>query len=114
MRTYVLVILKTGPHRVPDGPARDEMFAGHFANINRLAKAGQLVVAGPFDDDSGWRGMFVFAVKTKAEAEKLVATDPVIKKGEMVAEYHVVYASAAMMAINDLHAKIAPAEEPAK
>src|SRR5688572_15561110 len=31
MRKYVLVILKTGPTRVPDGPERDAMFAGHFA-----------------------------------------------------------------------------------
>ena len=26
MRHYVMVILKTGPKRVPDGPARDAMF----------------------------------------------------------------------------------------
>src|SRR6186713_148473 len=29
MRKYVLVILKTGPNRVPDGPEREAMFAGH-------------------------------------------------------------------------------------
>ena len=46
MRSYVLVILKTGPTRVPDGPARDAMFAGHFANMERLSAAGQLVLAG--------------------------------------------------------------------
>ena len=31
MRRYVLVVLKTGPTRVPDGPERDDMFKGHFA-----------------------------------------------------------------------------------
>lgn len=40
MRRYVLVVLKTGPTRVPDGEARTAMFAGHFANMERLAKAG--------------------------------------------------------------------------
>lgn len=108
MRHYVLVILKTGPHRVPDGPGRDEMFKGHFANMKRLAEAGKLVVAGPFEDKTEWRGMFLFAVDTQEEAAQLVATDPVIKSGEMVAEYHRVYASAAMMAIHDIHQKIAP------
>ncbi|MEO6658328.1 MAG: hypothetical protein ABIM73_08645, partial [Arenimonas sp.] len=44
MRQYVLVILKTGKHRVPDGNARDEMFKGHFANIKRLADEGKLAV----------------------------------------------------------------------
>ena len=50
MRSYVLVILKTGPHHMPDGPARDEMFKGHFANIKRLAGEGKLALAGPFGD----------------------------------------------------------------
>ena len=108
MRKYVLVILKTGPHRVPDGPARNEMFEGHFANMRRLAKAHQLVVAGPFGDKNAWRGMFVFAVATPKEAAALVATDPVIKSGEMVAEYHTLYSTAALMAVNGIHEKISP------
>lgn len=41
-------------------------------------------------------------------AEKLVATDPVIRSGEMVAEYHKLYASAALMAVTGIHGKIAP------
>ena len=106
MRRYVFVLLKTGATRVPDGPERDEMFKGHFANINRLADAGKLVLAGPFDGASGWRGMFVLAVSDVAEATKLVATDPVIQKGEMVAEYHQYFGSAALMLINDLHKKV--------
>ena len=48
MRRYVLVVLKTGPTRMPDGEARKAMFAGHMANIGRLAKEGKLAVAGPF------------------------------------------------------------------
>lgn len=108
MRKYVLVILRTGPQRVPDGPAREEMFKGHFANIKRLASAGKLVLAGPFGEKTDWRGMFVFAVNTQEEAEQLVATDPVIKNGEMVAEYHPLYASAALMAVKEIHEKIAP------
>lgn len=43
MRSYVLVILRTGPTCVLDGKARDAMFTGHFANIQRLADAGKLV-----------------------------------------------------------------------
>ena len=108
MRKYVMVILKTGPHRVPDGPARDRMFEGHFANMQRLAKAHQLVVAGPFGDKNDWRGMFVFAVATTKEAAALVAIDPVIRSGEMVAEYHTLYSSAALMAVNGIHDKISP------
>ena len=36
MRSYVLVILHTGPKAAPKGDARDTMFQGHFANMKRL------------------------------------------------------------------------------
>jgi uncharacterized protein YciI len=106
MRSYVLVVLKTGPRPVPAGPKRDEMFKGHFANMNRLLAEGKLALAGPFDGVDGWRGLFVFAVAEIDEAKKLVATDPVIIEGEMVAEFHAYYGSAALMLVRDAHEKI--------
>lgn len=109
MRLYVLVILKTGPKRMPEGKERDAMFAGHFANIARLAKEGKLAVAGPFSDDpAGWRGLFVFAVDDVDEARRLTEMDPVIRNGEMVAEYHSWYGSAATMMVAELHEKLTP------
>jgi uncharacterized protein YciI len=109
MRPYVLVVLRTGPTRVPDGEARDAMFAGHFANMGRLAKEGKLVLAGPFMEDAdGWRGLFVFAVADVDEARALVATDPVIVNGEMVAEYHRWYSSAAVMQVAQTHERLVP------
>lgn len=108
MRGYVLVILKSGPTPVPEGPARQEMFAGHFANMERLAGEGVLVLAGPFSDDpAGWRGLFVLAVDGVEAARGLVATDPVVASGEMVAEYHPWYGSAATMLLPDLHKRVA-------
>lgn len=108
MRQYVLVVLRTGPKRMPDGPARDAMFKGHFANIQRLADAGQLAVAGPFGKGGDWRGLFIFAVATVEEAEKLVASDPVIREGEMVAEFHPWYGSAALMQVPEIHKQLTP------
>lgn len=108
MRRYVLVILKTGPTKVVDAEERKAMFAGHMANIQRLAKAGQLALAGPFMDGGGdWRGLFVFAVEDVEQAKALVATDPVIIKGEIVAEYHTWYGSAANMLVGEWHDKVA-------
>jgi uncharacterized protein YciI len=108
MRQYVLVVLKNGPTPVPAGEKRKEMFKGHFANIQRLADAGKLAVAGPFGGDGkdGWRGLFIFAVKDVEEARQLTATDPVIVNGEMIAEYHPLYSSAALMMVNELHQKM--------
>ena len=47
--TYVLVTLKSGP--TSGQGAKDErqrMFAGHMANIQRLADEKKLLMAGPF------------------------------------------------------------------
>lgn len=107
MRSYVLVILRTGPHPMPKGEARDAMFRGHFANMKRLAEAGTLVLAGPLDGVDGWRGLFVLAVDDIEAAKAAVATDPVVMQGEMVPEFHNYYGSAALMTINDLHGRIA-------
>jgi uncharacterized protein YciI len=107
MKSYVLVVLKTGPNKIPAGQERDDMFKGHFANINRLATERKLVLAGPFDGVDGWRGLFILAVSDIEEAKKFVATDPVIIKGEMTAEYHKYYGSAALMLLNEAHDKVA-------
>jgi uncharacterized protein YciI len=107
MKSYVFVVLKTGPNKMPAGPERDEMFRGHFANMKRLSDEGKLALAGPFDGVDGWRGLFVFAVKDIEEAKLLAATDPVLVKGEMVAEYHKYYGSAALMLVREAHDKVA-------
>lgn len=106
MRKYVLVILKTGPTKVPAGPERDAMFRGHFANMGRLAAEGVLALAGPLDGVDGWRGLFILAVESLEEAKRHVATDPVIRQGEMVAEYHSYFGSAALMLVNEAHARV--------
>ena len=107
MRKYVLVLLRSGPHPVADGPERDAMFKGHMANIQRLADEGKLILAGPMDGTNGLRGMFVFALEDIEQARKLVATDPTIARGEMVAEYHAYYGRAALMQVDQVHERIA-------
>jgi uncharacterized protein YciI len=106
MRQYVLVILKTGPNKMPAGEARNAMFKGHFANIGKLAGEKKLVLAGPLDGKEGRRGIFVFNTPDIETAKTWVATDPVIINGEMAAEFHAFYGSAALMMVNDVHAKI--------
>lgn len=47
MKKYVLVILQTGKKEEKNQVRRDSLFAEHMANINRLVKAGKMIVAGP-------------------------------------------------------------------
>ena len=107
MRNYVLVILKTGPNRMPAGPERDAMFRGHFENMKRLSGEGKLVLAGPLDGVDGWRGLFLFDVDDVEQARELAATDPVLVHGEMVAEFHKYYGSAALLGVREVHERLA-------
>ncbi len=107
MRKYVLAILKTGPYNPATKEERDSLFQGHFANIGRLAKAGQLSVAGPFmKNDKQWRGLYLFNVESVEEAEALAKTDPAVKAGVFVMEYTPWYGSAILPEAAKWHDKL--------
>ncbi len=106
LRPYVFVLLKSGPKTMPAGPERDAMFKGHFANMERLAKEGLLVYAGPLDGVNGLRGLFILATADQEMARKAVDSDPVIVNGEMVAELHRHFGSAALLAVNEWHPRL--------
>ena len=108
MRNYVLCLLKTGPmdSKITEGAERQEIFAGHFANMTKLSAEKKLVIAGPFIDDEQMRGLYIFNVATIAEAEELVQTDPAVAAGIFVPELTKYYGSAALLEINKIHKSI--------
>lgn len=107
MRKYVLAILKTGPYTPASQKEKDSLFQGHFANIERLAKAGQLSVAGPFmKNDKQWRGLYLLNVETIEQAEALAQTDPAVKAGVFVMEYTPWYGSAILPEAVKWHDKL--------
>ena len=84
IKQFWLVVLKTGPNdkSITDTAERKKIFAGHFANMERLYYDGVLKVAGPFGkNDLSWRGLFIIDCKTKEEAEGFVKTDPGVAAG---------------------------------
>ncbi len=107
MKSYMLVILKTGQVQVEDRAVRDSLFAGHLQNIGRLADEGKLALAGPLGSNSNnYRGIFILDVKTREEAEELLQTDPVIKEGVLDADIYPWYGSAALPEYLKVHRKI--------
>jgi len=97
MKYYVFVILKTGENPPDDLELRQQSFAGHMQNINRLVDEGQLIVAGPFDENQlAYRGLFILDVDNIEEAEEILQTDPAIKEGFLDTELIKWYGSAAL------------------
>lgn len=107
MRPYVMAFLYAGPNREQDSAKAAELQRAHLNNISRMAEEGVLAVAGPFLDDSPLRGIYVFAVADTAAAAALTQTDPAIQSGHLRMELKPWYGSAAIMAVGEIHEKIA-------
>ncbi len=106
MKRYVMAFLKSGPNRNQDSATAAQLLKAHLGNIQRMAKEGKLVLAGPFLDDTDIKGIYIFNVETLEEAKALTESDPAIKAGRLVMELHPWYGSAALQTVSDLHARI--------
>lgn len=100
--SYTLVFLKTAPH-APELSAQEtkQAFAGHFANMERLALERKLLVAGPFGEtrhDPALRGLFVLAGAPTDEARAWAQTDPTTVAGVFTQEYHALRTDAPLLA----------------
>lgn len=110
MKNYMLVILKTGPWDsvITNKKQREELFKGHFSNMDEMEKSGKLKMAGPFatKNNLGYRGIFLLDVKTEAEAKSLLEKDPTVKNGIFEVEILPFYGFAAIPMHLKFHKKI--------
>jgi len=98
MKSYFLVILKTGTNATTDKELINKSFRGHLDNINRLVDEGKLIVAGPLGkNENNYRGIFILNnIKTIDDAKEILQTDPAIKVGLLDYEIFTWYGSAAL------------------
>ena len=61
----------------PDNERRLAVRARHRAYLEALSRAGHVVAAGPFDDDSG--ALILYSVSGRDELERLLADDPYVQ-----------------------------------
>lgn len=98
MKSYFLVLLKTGTNTTTDKELIAKSFRGHMDNINRLVEESKLIVAGPLGkNEQNYRGIFILNnLKTMDEAKEILQTDPAIKNGLLDYELFTWYGSAAL------------------
>ncbi len=107
MKSYILVVLKSGPNNITDQARLDILFKGHMKNIQDLADQGKLIVAGPFGKNAkSYRGIFILNVKTPQEAEVLLAKDPAIRDKVFEPDILEWYGSAALGEYLKVHERI--------
>jgi len=89
MVTYYFGLLTRGPNAGTGTPEeRQQIQAGHLANIKRLHDAGKILVAGPFADNGEWRGIFIYKCASLEEARALADSDPAVQAGRLKIEIH--------------------------
>jgi len=69
---FVFLNNKADKVKLPEEEVK-KIMDGHMANINRLAKEGKLISAGPFD---GGGGIFIFKSGPIDEVREWLKTDP--------------------------------------
>lgn len=89
MVTYYMVFLKRGPAWTPQvTPETEKIQAGHLEHMMTQYKAGKLVLAGPFGDNTDLRGLQLFKAASLEEATAIANLDPAVKAKRLVVEIH--------------------------
>lgn len=88
MKQYFLCIYLRGEKTDHDSLKLQELQKGHLENITAMDKAGVICMAGPFGDDTEKRGILMFDVATKEEAEVWLKKDPMVIAGRLKYEIH--------------------------
>ena len=83
LKQYIFVMYTKGDNRTHDSATVAKIQTQHVLHLDSLAEIGVLNVAGPFLDEYIWRGILIFDVKTKEEAESYVKKDPAVISGRL-------------------------------
>lgn len=93
MKTYYLVFLKKGTNRTQDSVTVSKLQEQHIAHLDKMASDGKMDICGPLLEDGDIRGICIYNVTTKEEAEKLANEDPMVKSGRLKVEVHPFYSA---------------------
>lgn len=107
MKNYIMAYLKKGRKRwMIDSATANKLHKEHLENFKRLADEGKVINIGTFQENTDYKGIYIFNVKTIEEAQTISGTDPAIRAESLALEFHSWYGSAALLKVPEIHAKL--------
>lgn len=88
MKQYWLVTLLKGTNRTHNKETAARIQKAHLSNMDRLAKEGFIVMAGPMGYDRDLRGILIIDAKDSASVATMVKTDSAVITGRLRFEIH--------------------------
>ena len=87
--SYQFGFLVRGPRAdaIPEAEL-EKLQAAHLAYMDEQAKAGNLIMAGPFEGGDRLRGVVVYDAGSVEEAARIAAADPMVRAGRLAVEMH--------------------------
>jgi uncharacterized protein YciI len=86
-------IYTRGAHWLEDKAVREQPLEGHFAYMERLQNRGELILGGPFKDDTG--ALAVIEAASLDEARAVFFGDPAVSEGTFAVVVHPWFVSVA-------------------
>jgi len=83
MKQYFFCIYTKGDQTIQDKDSSAALQAAHRAHMGETYEEGKLCIAGPFGDDSDWRGLVILSVRTEEEARAIMEADPAVQRGTL-------------------------------
>jgi uncharacterized protein YciI len=100
MSSYVVGLYRRVANRrdIPEDES-DRIQEGHMAKIRQMTEQGDVITAGPFEEDGDLRGLMIFSTGSVERARELFAEDPAIQAGRIVLEFHTWYGPAGLRVV---------------
>jgi uncharacterized protein len=93
MKQYWFVLYTAGDAAPLDSATSAATLKAHLEHQGEQSKRGLIVMAGPFGDQSDWRGLLLYDCDTKEEVEGYLRSDPFVRAGQLKYEIHPWYGS---------------------
>ncbi|HLM92055.1 MAG TPA: YciI family protein [Thermoplasmata archaeon] len=109
MTHYVFGLFRRVPNR-PDLPEEEgnRIQEGHMEKLRQLTERGELITAGPFEEDTDVRGVLVFSTGSVERARELMQDDAAIVNGRLVLDLYSWFAPAGLRVVSPVHTTAPP------